>query len=119
MINDCLALYGGVMNCRRPNQLLYQRDPCGYPARCFFPIDVSGFPLYWIMYFLQAFSCLIISLSVLAVTMFIVGLLIHTVDQLRHCRSIIYEYRFDKQTSQLKPEETVKIIVKYHLAIIE
>lgn len=97
----------------RHSSISKQYDPCGMIVRAWWLMDVSEFPRFHIAFGLQLYVCLMTSVTVLAITMLLVGLLMHIVALLQHCRRNIKECF--KNGAFV---ETFNYCIKYHIAIL-
>lgn len=108
-------------NCekRRPNEILRQRDPCGAMARCFWPMDVSRAPWFPLVFLIQFYVCLVITMVVFGITMLVIGTLMHTIAQLQYCRKLLKEISFNYSEDIDAIVSEVNFCLKYHIKIIQ
>ncbi|XP_049821538.1 odorant receptor 4-like [Aethina tumida] len=102
-------------NCRSTRSPdLIVHDPCGVLCRCYYPSDVSRFPGIIYVFILQFYTALVVTMSVLNITMLLIGVLIHATAQLRHCRKMLREI-----VDHPDVDEKLVHVIKYHIKITE
>lgn len=119
--NVCYALFPllTVSKCeetRKSSEIVKERDPCGLVVRVWYPFDISQFPLFYVAYLIQMYTCIVISVLVLTITMLLVGLLMYAVALLKDCGNHIEICCDDTSENQIK--DNVHFCVRYHIAII-
>jgi hypothetical protein len=100
----------------------YQREqnmvdldiPCGLVTRCWFPFKFDYTPVFEIVFVHQFYTCTMVSVVILDLTMLLCGFLMHITNQLKHLRRFIVELKFPEE----KLLEKLHFCVKYHTAII-
>lgn len=117
MTNSLIPLLD-LENCRiRRDPLISERDPCGATSRAYYPFKVSEFPLLQMVYLLQFYSAVIISMCILIITMLLVGIIMHICSQLRYCRKLMKELCLVEDNNII--QHKLRTIVFYHIKIIE
>lgn len=116
---NCLAPLSDRKHCSslRKSQLYVERDPCGLMARCFYPFDVSK-NLFPVAYFIQMYTCFMISYYIIVLTMILIGVMMHILTQLKNCRKLIYNLRKEIPEKEFLKEKVRRIII-YHIKIIK
>ncbi|RZC42341.1 odorant receptor 67c-like, partial [Asbolus verrucosus] len=122
--------FGNVMNCvsplldkgecmqNRKSDLYRERDPCGLMARCFYPFDVSK-TLFPMAYFIQVYTCGMITYYIVVLTMTLVGIMMHTLTQLQYCRTLIRNLEKDIASGATDLARMVRRVIRYHIKIID
>ncbi|XP_030758890.1 odorant receptor 67c-like [Sitophilus oryzae] len=103
-----------VEKCRR--SIIEDRMPCGLVVRSHFPFNFGHTPVYEMIFIHQIYTCTMVSIVVLSLTMLLCGLLMHTVNQLNHLRIYVKKLR-DCPVDKLY--ERLVYIIRYHIDIIE
>lgn len=120
--NLCYAVFPllNIAGCERDRNsadIVRRRDPCGLIVRVWYLFDISEAPLFQVAYCLQLYTCIVISVVVLALTMSLVGLLMYAVAFIQDLRGYIIRCCSEEKTASEK-ENCVKFCLKYHMAII-
>jgi hypothetical protein len=100
----------------------YQREqnmvdldiPCGLVSRCWFPFKLDYTPVFEIVFVHQFYTCTMVSVVILALTMLLCGFLMHITNQFKHLRRFIVELKFPEEILL----EKLHFSVKYHTPII-
>ncbi|ENN73835.1 hypothetical protein HUJ04_009981 [Dendroctonus ponderosae] len=90
--------------------------PCGLVVRSVFPFKFDYKPVFEIIFVHQIYTCTMVSIVVLALTMLLCGFLMHIVNQLKNLREFIAKLRHCPQD---KPGERLFFIIQYHIDVIE
>lgn len=115
LINSLIPLYGRT-ECqnKRISDLHRQRDPCGLSCRGWWPWDISGDIMFWIAFLLVLYTCIIISITVISITLAIVESLMHITAQLKYCRNCIEHLNFKNNLYDDGLKHSLNHIVCYH-----
>ncbi|GLV41993.1 uncharacterized protein CBL_10152 [Carabus blaptoides fortunei] len=120
--NLCYAVFpllniAGCEQDRNSSDIVRRRDPCGLIVRVWYLFDISEAPLFQLVYCLQVYTCIVISVVVLALTMSLVGLLMYAVAFIQDLRGYIIRCCSEDKNNTEK-ENSVTFCLKYHMAII-
>lgn len=88
--------------------------PCGLVTRCWFPFKFDYSPVFEIVFVHQFYTCTMVSVIILDLTMLICGILMHITNQLKHLRNFIRNFDCVDQ----KIVKDVIYCIKFHTAII-
>ncbi|XP_015836240.1 odorant receptor 49b [Tribolium castaneum] len=114
VIGNVVYMIMPYLNIEKCQQRQNNDVPCGLVTRCWFPFKFDYSPVFEIVFVHQFYTCLMVSVIILDLTMLICGFLMHITNQLKHLRGFIK--RFD--CSSQKIAEDVIYCVKFHTAII-
>ncbi|XP_068901819.1 odorant receptor 43a-like [Tenebrio molitor] len=108
--------YLNIDKCRyqREQNMVDLDIPCGLVTRCWFPFKFDYTPVFEIVFVHQFYTCTMVSVVILNLTMLLCGFLMHITNQLKHLRRFIVELKFPEE----KLLEKLHFCVKYHTAII-
>jgi len=85
-------------------------------VRSYFPFKFDYSPVFEIVFVHQIYTCTMVSVVVLVLTMLFCGFLMHIVNQLKHLRVLIARL---KNVPPEKFERKLIFVVRYHVAIIQ
>ncbi|XP_066248172.1 odorant receptor 4-like [Euwallacea similis] len=100
----------------RTLEMIEQGIPCGLVVRSLFPFKFDYSPIYQIIFVHQIYTCTMVSVVVLVLTMLLCGFLMHIVNQLQNLR------KFIKNLSNLPQEIFLRrliCVINYHIEIIQ
>ncbi|XP_049821534.1 odorant receptor 49b-like [Aethina tumida] len=100
----------------RSQQLIDQGIPCGLVVRCRFPFKFDYTPVFEIVFVHQIYTCSMVTLVVLVLTMLLCGFLMHLEHQLQHLKSYIERLDLVPCCQYI---EQLHFCIKYHCAIID
>ncbi|KAJ3652159.1 hypothetical protein Zmor_018148 [Zophobas morio] len=106
--------YLNIETCR-VRQAQVDRDvPCGLVTRCWFPFNFDYSPVFEIVFVHQFYTCTMVSLIILDLTMLLCGFLMHIINQLKHLRNLIAKLNCLEAVFAKK----IRFCIQYHQQII-
>ncbi|KAF7282579.1 hypothetical protein GWI33_002301 [Rhynchophorus ferrugineus] len=103
-----------VQKCKA--SMVENKMPCGLVVRSQFPFKLDHSPIYEIVFVHQIYTCTMVSIVVLSLTMLLCGLLMHTVNQLNNLRAYIRKLQECQMDKLL---ERLIYIIRFHIDIIK
>nr|WJJ63320.1 odorant receptor 20 [Pachyrhinus yasumatsui] len=101
---------------KRSSKMINDGVPCGLVVRSRFPFKFDYSPMFEIVFINQIYTCTIVSIVVLVLTMLLCGFLMHIVNQLSNLKSFIAELN---KCPKEKIWNKLIFIIRYHIDIIK
>lgn len=107
-----------VTKCRnnKTQDMIDKGIPCGLVVRSIFPFKFDYFPVFEIIFLHQIYTCMMVTVMVLILSMFLCGLLIHIVHQLKYLRNQLKKLNYTPKSQIM---DRLIYCVKFHIEIIE
>nr|QXE93249.1 odorant receptor 23 [Eucryptorrhynchus brandti] len=100
----------------RTSKMTEDGVPCGLVVRSLFPFKFDYTPVFEIVFIHQIYTCTIVSIVVLVLTMLLCGFLMHIVNQLKNVRHFIVQLQ---KVSTEKFAQYLIVVIRYHIDVIE
>lgn len=125
-------IYGIVGNLCYASIPLYQKNDCefwkaklhstnmicGLITRTRLPFDIEQYHLTNVMFCLQLYTCMVITMVVLSITIFLCAILIHLVAEITNLKEMILNV-CEENISDMEMRKRLNFCIDYHTTIIE
>ncbi|XP_060523853.1 odorant receptor 4-like isoform X2 [Cylas formicarius] len=102
---------------KRNMQMINDDVPCGLVVRSRFPFKFDYSPMFEIVFVHPIYTCTVVTIVVLVLTMLLCGFLMHVIHQLGHLKKYIAALK--DEHPQEKIYAKLAKCIKYHIQIIE
>ncbi|XP_050312533.1 odorant receptor 4-like [Anthonomus grandis grandis] len=102
----------------RTSQMIEDGVPCGLVVRSAFPFRFDLTPVFEIVFIHQIYTCTMVTVVVVVLTMLLCGFLMHIVNQIENLRLFVDQLHHHTPQGE-KFTEKLLFVIRYHIDVIE